>query len=466
MGAGDGSWGGRELAPDDPLGGGDDEGWQDLELDRDGVPTSSGTRDPTAVGGGRVLGDPFDGLDGGGGDVPGLELDTEAVRRSATHDSPGAPATTSSPGDLPVPDLPPSPSGPSSSAPVSRSFAPPREPSEAAGPHEPAPLPQAEVDALADYGPAPGSILGALPYAVLVFTRRRAVSRALADLRRLHRTAEEDAGEALVTLGRALHQRGDASELAPFRELLRAADEQGRVAGEKTQEWEQSRQVAETQRDSLQKKIEQAEQAAGPYRDRETKLATQMDVRETDLRRAKAKLQRVQIELRNLTASATPDPGRRQVLEAERDARKADVDKAQGRVDELAPQLAAARRELAVMLEAINDLEKQRRAVDQARDRTEKLHLSTAGEAEARYHDAVRELAEQALSRGVAEPVAPAETKAARMMITARDARAREIRLHEAALSAYDAPAFQKGAAIIAGAALVILAMLLFVVLR
>lgn len=415
----------RQLAPeDDPLAPTGGAG-ASLELDRSAGPVSK-PADPFLGAGGRMLGDGLDDL-GAPGDLPTLELDAPPP---------------------PEPD---------------KTFARPREAPAPSSPEVSGAQPtQAAALALADYGPAPSHLLGAVPYAILVLLRRRALQRALTDLRRLRQTAESDHGEALVALGRALHAARDADALRPLQDAIRAADDTGRVAGERTEEWERSRQAADAQRASLSEKVEQAEAAAGPYRDRETKLATQMSVRETDLRRAKAKLQRVEIELRN----PATDPDRRALLEAEQQARQADVAQAKGKVDELAPQLSEARKALTVMLQALNDLEQQRRAVDQAQTRSEKVHLSTAGEAERHYHDAVRHLAEQAILRGAADAIAPTEAGKARTMRATLESREREVALHEAALTAYDRTGFQRGVAMLGGAAVLLLAMLLFVVLR
>lgn len=331
---------------------------------------------------------------------------------------------------------------------------------------EPAEPSASEVAALADYGPAPRSIVGSIPYAVLVFTRRRALQRALADVRRLSVSAQEDTRAALADLGGTLHAMAGAPELQPWSSVLARCDEARRVAEEKNEERQRALQAAETQRASFTAKLAQAEKAAGPYQDRETRLSIQMDVRQNDLRRARARLQRVEIELRNLEASGRPDPGKQQLLHAEQLARRADVAKAQGHVDELAPQLAEARRELAVMREAVNDLERQRRAVDAAQTRTERLHLSTAGEAEQRYRDALTELAEQTLASTVASDLAPDQTRTAERMIAAQRAREHEVKLYEAALRAYDPAAFQKGAAILCTVGILISAMLLLAALR
>ena len=375
--------------------------------------------DPLAGSGDRIIGDPFDGL--APAELPALELDLPARAAPALATPVAAPA----PAPAPALDL-------------------------------------ARVAAIADYGQPPSSLLACVSYAALVLTRRRALSAALIDLRRLEKTAERDREEALITLGRALHAARD--QLAPLARELHAADEAGQVAGQRAGEWEEARRTAESQRASLDAKIAEAARAALPYRDRETKLATQMEVRETDLRRARARLSRAEIELRN--AAQSQDPARRELLDAERVARRADADAAQAHVDELAPQLAEARRELAVRLSAENDLKAQRRAVDAADARSEHAHHGVASAAERAYHAAVVELASQALARGLAEGVAPDAAKAAQRMRAAHDTRAREVTLHEAALVAYDKSAFQKGAALIAGAAFIVLVTLILLIVR
>ncbi len=423
---------GKEASPDDPLApNGPAAGWSELEVDTASVRSGTHPRggvDPADYGG-RTVGDPFAGLDDA--PIPDLEL------------------------DAPAPDLPEPPPPPA------------REPTPPTGLRA---IDDVEVAMLADYGEPPASFVTWIPYAILVTNRRLALKKALAELQRLKTTAERDAREARVELGRALHARRGADVLGVLAPQMKACEETAEVAVGRTQAWEQAREAADAQRTSLSAKIEEAERASGPYRDQETKLATQMATRDGDLRRAKAKLSRVEIELRNLRAAGEQtgavDAPRLELLEAELSARRADVEKAQGHVDELEPRLAKARKELAVMLSAVNDLEKQRRAVDQAQDRTEKVHSSSAGQAEERYHEAVEALARAALDRRLAEGLEPTKTRSAVAMERALASREREIELHELALAAYDKGAFQKGWAIIAGAGLVVLVMIAFIILR
>ncbi|MBX3269985.1 MAG: hypothetical protein KF729_06970 [Sandaracinaceae bacterium] len=426
---------GKEVSPDDPLApNGPAAGWSELAIDTAAIRSGTHPRpvhDAGADAGGRIVGDPFAGLDDA--PIPDLELDL------------GAPP-------LPAPDLPagPAPSG--------------------ARPAAPRPIDDVEVAALADYGDPPASFVGWVPYAILVTQRRRALSRALAELRRLRETAARDAREARVELGRALHRSRDVDALRVLGPQIAVCDETGRAVSGRAEAWTEAREAADAQRASLASKIEEAERASGPYRDRETKLATQMTSREAELRRAKAKLARVEIELRNLRsvgeAAGALDAPRLELLEAELVARRADVQKAQGHVDDLEPQLAQARRELAVVLSAQNDLEEQRRAVDRAQDRTERAHSSSATEAETRYHEAAEALADAALSRALAEPVAPREARGALTMERALAAREREIELHERALRAYDHSAYPRGVAVIGIAALIVLVMIVTAIVR
>ena len=431
---------GNDPSPEDPLApSGPAAGWSELELDTDAVQSGSHAKpsyDPGGMAGDQMVGDPFAGLDAG--PIPDLELEELQPL----------------PADLPVPEPPPASREPvdKPTAGVVREIA------------------DVEVEALADYGEAPASFVMWVPYAILVATRRQALKKALAELGRLRATARADAQEAMIELGRGLHANGDKA-LAPLGPLLQACDDTGTVAAGRTEEWAKSREAADAQRGSLQSKIDEAEKAVGPFRNRETKLGTQMDSLESNLRRARAKQSRVEIEIRNLRQLASQpgeaiDAPKLELLEAQLEACRPDTDKAQGRVDELAPQLASARKELAVMLSAVNDLEKQRRAIDQAQDRTEKVHLSTAGDAEKEYHEAVQALAEGALQRRIGLDVEPALTRTAELMGRTLDSRERDIEVHEAALHAYDKGSFQKGWAIIAIAALIVVAMLIFIIVR
>lgn len=436
----------------------------DLELDELGAPAPSPT---VPLGAGRVVGDPFEGLTAPE-DMPSLELEeVQPALRSGSRprSQPAAQGTAPAPSrassasrsHLDLDALPPA----EAAAPTPKDAQAARIRDRLADPAV-----RAEVMALADYGEPPANLLGVVPYTVLVLTRQHAMRKERKALTQLLGRAKVDTEEAETALGKSLHARRDAEGLEVLAAQMAEADRLGAAAGEHTGKFEVVRQAAETQRSALEQKIDEIKERAGPYRDRETKLATQMDVRETDLRRASAKHNRVEIELRNLRSAPTLDAARIQLLEAEGQARKAEVDVAQGHVDELAPKLAEARRELAVIVSAQNDLESQKRAVDQAQSRSEKAHQTTASQVGREYDRAARALATAAITAGVARQFAPERTNQVQLMRSAQRTRERELELYEAAFEAHDKSALIKGGSVLAVAGLVVLTMILFVLIR
>ena len=433
------------MSTDDPLAPpADAAGWSGLAPPEEPQrrPGDPPPPEPAAPLGAQTLGDPF--MDLGEG-MPDLEL--------ADVDD-----------KLPLPSLPP-PSGPGRVA-----GAPQYAAAGATAPHLDA-GDEAEALTLADYGEPPASFVTWVPYALLVTARRSALKKAMASLARLEAVAVQDAEDAMCALGKALHAHADRGRLEPLAVLLQDCDEAEGVAAGRSEQWAQSREAAEAQRSSLTQKLEHAQRAALPYRDRETKLATQMETRASDLRRAEAKRSRVQIEIRNLRQAAERteaplDEAKLGLLDAELEAREADVATARGHVDELTPKLATARKELASMLSEANEIQKQRRAVDVAQDRTEKLHLSTTGDAEKAYRQATHALASAAVERDLAADLAPGPARTAALMTRTLESRGRELELHRLALRVYDKAAYQKGWALIVGVTVVVLVMLAVMVFR
>lgn len=460
---GDDGFGGRELSLDDALGetGG---AMPELELDRHGSGQSAADPQDLMFGstGGRDLADPFEGMAG----APALELDLDAVRTSQP-----SPAPPSLP-PPPEPASPVPPRRPSATAPV-RTSAPPERPraSPAPAPDRAPASPRSSgapprAITLADYGEPPSGIVGTVPYAVHVGLRQRALRADLARLRRLRDGAEEDLDEAMVGLGRALHAQRDDERLQVLSGPMGAADEAGEVASEHSTEWKKVREAASAQREAIEERVARAEEEAAPVRARETELGAEVSRREAALQRAKAKLARTNIELRNLAGAESPDPGRRASLEAEREVHAAEVERARAQVDELTPELTEVRRQLASHTHRVTALEKEAREVDRSRGRSEEALSTSAKAAEGRYHEAVKVVAKQALERGLAAAVAPGPAKLATNRADALRAREEEIELHEIALTLHDRSSLHKGLAILGVLSAIVLAMLIFVVVR
>ena len=409
-------------------------------------------KETVSFAGERVLGDGFE--DVKVGTEIGLDIDPDAFGGRA----------------LPLPSLDDPPFGPTSMNPRAAASIPVRGPAslgdsvpreEAVDEHAPDPE---DVARVADFGAPPSNVFGVLPYAVLVTSRRLTLKKQLADLRRLHTVAVDDEGRAMIELGRALHAQKANPALAPLAAMIAEADARGARAGERTEQWEKSRVATSVQRNALAEKIKEAERKAAPFRNRESKLQTELSISDNDLRRARAMLSRAEIEIRNLGNAGSEDPTRRAHLEAERSARQADVDAARGPVDTARAELAAIQRELSALTSAINDLEAQTRALMRTESHADDVYLASANEAEARYHEAVAEIAEHCLGAGLAASISPDATRSAEAMRGAREARERELALHEAALDAYDPDAYRKGMVLIGIAGALVLAMIVLAI--
>src|SRR5690606_31990340 len=122
-------------------------------------------------------------------------------------------------------------------------------------------------------------------------------------------------------------------------------------------------------------------------------------------------------------------------------------------------------RELAAKLSVVGQLDDERRALEEAMRRAESLHGAGTGAASRELEEALLRLGEEAHLRGLDQPLGPASAKA-QAALPGLEERRRAEALHGRALDAYDKPAFKKGAAILGGAALVVLVMLVFVIVR
>ena len=442
---------------DDPLLG--DGGHAPLELDLGAGPVSGGYGGELAYGG-ATLGDGLDDPLSASG--PALELAIPEPRaKPPVRRSPLGPSGR--PGSAPALRSRPAPSRPVPSRPVpSRSV--PSRPAPPEMPELPADgIPEVEVLAAADYGLAPKGLFASVPYVLHVFNRRRDIQQALRDGARVRDEAARGARRALVALGGDLSGRENELGAGSLAAELEAVRRCSAATEESTALREQARKELEGRMGSLGSRLEVARAEVGPLRDRETKLLTQLKVREADLSRATARLKRVEIELRNLRSAPEPDEPRMELHEADRVARTTEVEAAKAPVLELTEALAPVRRELAAKLGRVNEIDAERRQLEATVHRTENVHGSSMGQANAQLEEALLNLGEQAM----AQQLGPGPVfEAARAALEALNARERRHALLSRALGAYDKPAVQRGAAILGGAALLVLAMLLFILFR
>lgn len=426
-------------------------------LKRDGIPYDGGVV-TTSFGDDDPL-DPF----AGAADLPPLELAEPSASEPATATAAG-PRTLGEddpleppldPGVAPLelaPASPPPPPAPASA---------PERPTESPAPTSPEAIREAarrkaEAAALAGFGDPPGGLLGALPYTIHVALRLRELWQARGELRQRIEAARRRVEATHAALGRALlqHQRADLDA----RGLGELAAQAERALGETSSQQrlvQRTQAEAEAEKRRLDEEIARAETAVAPLRDREAKLRAELDVLSHELRRRKAALERVNIELRNA-------PQRAAELEASLEARRNDVAVQQEKVDTKAAELREVQAQLAAGLEQVRRHQATRKHLD--RELTGSLLHAEAsvGQATTEAERHLRELGERA--RATQLPMSVLEAATALKADEHLAALQRELALHEEALRSWDRRGLAIGGGILAAFAILMLVVLILIV--
>jgi DNA repair exonuclease SbcCD ATPase subunit len=279
---------------------------------------------------------------------------------------------------------------------------------------------------------------------------------ALAEAQRARAAAGKRASQALARLGQALAERAGELDLGPLDDPLRAVARARAEAEQLRATEEEAAADAEARRAELQREVEQASKEADPWRDRETKLRTQLEARQHDARRGEAQARRAEIELRN-ARSTRADEERTALLESDLAARRSELELAQQKVRELTAELGQARRELATRLGRVATLTEEQKRSESALEKASRVHGSAGRQARQSLEEAYETLGRYALERGYGQ-AAPDHVEAARTAWAELERRRRAALLYERARLAYDRDAFRRGSIVVGSAAGVILA--------
>ena len=316
----------------------------------------------------------------------------------------------------------------------------------------------AEVRACANYGEVPQSPVQVVPYAILVFSRRRELQELAASLANRHSAAAKRARALLAAYGRALLPRRTEVENAGLGSYLAAVD--GVLGDTAAQEAKlaQAKQAADTERSAAHAALKAAEAEAAPLRDRDAKLTKEVEVLTHEKRRRDAALQRAEIELRNLGG----DPSARSQVAPKVDAARADAGVITQQLADKTAQLEEVRAALATQLQA---LERAQRTVSELeRDLTGSIQRAgdAHGASRGRAEEVLEALAGAALAAGLQD--GSKEAADARKAMEHRDHLQREALLHEHAVDAFDRPKAIQGFAVLGTVALALLIVLLLII--
>jgi chromosome segregation ATPase len=328
-------------------------------------------------------------------------------------------------------------------------------------------LPTVEVAAVAEYGPAPGFV-GAIPYAIHAWTRRKELVAALADARRHRKAAEIGVEEALSALGRAVVEKADSlgGAVEALTEDLEGAQAAVGLVGAQQEASARVEVDTEERRRVSRRNLEALRREIDPVKDRETKLTTQLEVRQQDLARARAKLKRAEIEQRNTEHDPSRPPQSAALALADLERHQQEVAVADGAVRDLADQLAQIKRDLAERLGRAAQIEDDLRGLDREKEQTQRAALEIGGEAAQNARRALALLARRAIAANVAASADAELTGRVSRADEDLQRRRRRERIVFAAIDSYDKPTVYQGLGLIGGALLVVVVFVLFVLAR
>ncbi len=319
-----------------------------------------------------------------------------------------------------------------------------------------------EVTALAGYGPPPPSIATALPYAIRVWAKRRELDKAMAGLQEEKNAAAVRVDDALSELGAALYAGREQPALSPLKDLFEAVGKADETIEQNAGDRAQARQNAEATIEELQQKVQAAEREAEPYREKESEVKQRLAAAEKQRARARAMLQRVQIETRALQGAAEP-PSQERIdsLQAAEQARQSELEVASARMAEISKELGQASLELAEKMKVVSAALSERQQAVEALEQYERDSEYRALQAEGEKRTALVAVASAALEQGRISKADAVSVTEAREHLAEIE---RGCEIHREALNCYDQDRFKQGVFTAAALAAVVLALIVVLI--
>lgn len=334
------------------------------------------------------------------------------------------------------------------------------------------PIDPAEVTLVADYGPAPSNALLAPLYAYRVLSRHTPLKRALAAHHGELSQAELARDTQLMQLASELRAALEANEA--FRRLLEPIRQVEQVAGERNAALSQADAGYREQMARFDAELLGLRQTEAQAQALLAQKAQAADSTKNELRRAEAKHQRVQIEIRGVL-----DVARQALGPAGGDmspAQTAQLAELQERLKGIEPELAQAKSTHAAALAAedqaqsevrrwqaqIQKIERQKSSANSSLEKQLSVRAAGVSEAEKQRRDAMADVARAVLAgRGqvkVPEPL----LQALREHDQSVETRAVRLETHVRALEAYDHERVKQGVILVlSGFGVVLLSLLL-----
>lgn len=325
--------------------------------------------------------------------------------------------------------------------------------------------PPARAVELAKYGlPPPLWLEG--PYALAVLRRRRALRQRLPELRRVRDAAGKDLERAALDLGRAVHDERAHARAPELGGTLRRADAAKKLTAGHEAELARARSEARDRTLEIERSIEAWDRDARPLRARARELQAEVVVFQQDFEAASRAIHEATAALDALAREGGGDVNRRIELEATRTLRKADADAALREIDARTPELTAREAEAAALARSVAEARDEIAEVAAALARTEARVAREATSGREAYETALRELADEAIQRRLDRVIAPQAARKARVYYDTYASHARELEMHEIALTLDHPRSVRRGVVALIALAVGILGALVFLIVR
>jgi len=333
------------------------------------------------------------------------------------------------------------------------------------------PVDPAEVAFVAGYGPAPQNAILAPLYAYRVFSRRAPLRKAVGEWHAQLIQAELLRDTELMQLAAGLRPTLENNDV--FRRLLEPIREIERLAGDRSAALTQADTGYKEQMARFDSELAQLRDDERAAQATSAEKALLKDAAEKELRRAEAKHQRVQIEIRGIVdlARQTLGPAGGD-MPAEHAAKLAEL---QARGQSLEPELQQAKTTHAAAVSAldqadadarrlqtqIRQLERQKRNAAGSLEQQVSERAAGVSDAEKQRRDALAEVARAVLASRGSVAVPETALEALRQHDKSVEAAAVRLETHLRALDSHDHPRTKQGVILVLSAVAIVLVSIL-----
>jgi hypothetical protein len=308
---------------------------------------------------------------------------------------------------------------------------------------------QQRIAALSKFGPAPATLLQALPYCLRVIKRKHALGDNLALHVRSRQQLELAAEQALCTFGEALYARRTEAGLELLQAQLRAVVGAREGVGSSVKAGKRVAEARKREFETLSRTVDQKRQLSAPIerhgRELEERLGTGR-ARVRDLEERMRALEAEQKTLKSATDAATLE--RLQALEDARQAAWGEVQSLQLELAPISEDHTRAQAEVAQHAAAISDLQAQQARLMDVVERDEERHKLATGGAQSAYRAALSGLALAALREDLGHFASPQATQYISAHAPIAGALEQESLLR-AAIQSYDHAGYKRGVQLI-----------------